>query len=47
MGFLGDYRKKYSKQVKTAYLFSQKDVGKDGSLQLKPVYLLPFVLEDL
>jgi len=39
--------KKYSKQVKTAYLFSQKDVGKDGALQFKPVYLLPFVLEDL
>ena len=38
---------KYSKHVKDAYLFSQKDVSKDGSLKLKPVYFLPFVIDDI
>ena len=38
--------KKCSKHVKDSYLFSQKDVSKDGPLKLKPIYMLPFVLED-
>ena len=38
---------KYSKQVKEAYLFSQKDVLSQDRLKLKPIYMLPFVLEDL
>ena len=38
--------KKYSKHVHAAYLFSQKDVSKDGALKMKPIYLLPFVMED-
>ena len=38
--------KKYSKHVKESYLFSQKDVSKDGALKLEPIYLLPFVIED-
>ena len=28
-------------------LISQKDVGNEGQLILKPVYMLPFVLEEL
>ena len=44
---IDNFCKKYSKHVKDAYLFSQKDVSKDGSLKLKPVYFLPFVIEDL
>lgn len=39
--------KKYSKEIRNAFLFSQKDVAVDGRLKLKPIYLLPFVLEEL
>ena len=28
-------------------LLSQKDVGKDKVLKLKPIYMIPFVLEDV
>ena len=39
--------KKYSGYVSRAILLSQKDVGIDGNLKLKPIYMLPFILEDL
>lgn len=39
--------KKYSKYISNAILLSQKDVGKDQNLLLKPIYMLPFVLENL
>ncbi len=39
--------KKYSKQVSQAILLSQKDVGKDKNLKFVPIYMLPFILEDL
>jgi predicted AAA+ superfamily ATPase len=39
--------KKYSKQVSQAILLSQKDVGKDNTLKFVPIYMLPFILEDL
>ncbi|MCR4851244.1 MAG: hypothetical protein K5870_08295 [Lachnospiraceae bacterium] len=39
--------KKYSQYVSQAILLSQKDVGKDNGLKFKPIYLLPFILEDL
>lgn len=38
---------KYSKYVGNRYLLSQKDVGKIGTLQLKPIYMIPFLLNDL
>ena len=38
---------KYSKKVYRQYLFSQKDVGHKEQLIYKPIYMLPFVLEDL
>jgi hypothetical protein len=38
---------KYSKYVGTRYLVSQKDVSNDGDLQLKPIYMVPFILENL
>ncbi|MBO4712059.1 DUF4143 domain-containing protein, partial [bacterium] len=38
---------KYSRYVGKQYLFSQKDVSNDGQLQFKPVYMLPFVMENL
>lgn len=37
--------KKYSQCVSQAILLSQKDVGKDGNLKLKPIYMLPFIME--
>ena len=38
--------RKYSQYVSQAVLLSQKDVGKDRNLKLKPIYMLPFVLEE-
>lgn len=38
---------KYSKRVGGQYLFSQKDVGHMGQLMFKPIYMLPFVLDEL
>lgn len=37
---------KYSKKIYKEYLFSQKDVAHVGQLLLKPLYLLPFMLEE-
>ena len=39
--------KKYSKKVSRPYPFSQKDVGHMEQLIYKPIYMLPFVLEEL
>ncbi len=39
--------KKYSQYVSRAILLSQKDVGKDNDLNLKPIYMLPFIMEEL
>ena len=38
---------KYSSVVGRRILFSQKDLGKDGSIELKPIYMLPFFLEEI
>ena len=43
---IDNFRSKYSKYITEAYLFSQKDVGSDKELKLKPIYMLPLVLED-
>ena len=39
--------KKYSQYVSKAIILSQKDVGMDNNLKLKPIYMLPFILEEL
>ena len=39
-----EFSKKYSKNVNKIYLLSQKDVGKEKMLLLKPFYLIPFLL---
>lgn len=41
------FRDKYSKVVGQRYLFSQKDVGQEQDLLLRPLYLMPFILEQL
>ncbi len=38
---------KYSAQVSRQYLLSQKDVKNEGMLMMKPIYMLPFILEEL
>lgn len=40
-----EFSKKYSKNIKDVYLISQKDVSREEMLQMKPVYMLPFILE--
>ena len=39
-----EFSKKYSKNVNRIYLLSQKDVGKEEMLLLKPFYLMPFLI---
>lgn len=41
------FGEKYSKKVYRQYLFSQKDVDHREQLMFKPIYMLPFVLEEL
>lgn len=38
---------KYSNLIKNAFLFSQKDVDEENKLLFKPIYMLPFVIEEL
>ena len=42
-----EFCKKYSQHVDDRILLSQKDFGKEGALKLYPIYMLPFVLEEL
>ena len=39
-----EFSRKFSKNVKNIYLMSQKDIGKEENLQLKPFYLMPFLI---
>ena len=39
------FYKKFSKNVNKIYLISQKDVGKEENLMLKPFYLMPFLIK--
>lgn len=41
------FESKYLKQVGERFLLSQKDVGKIGTLKLKPIYMIGFLLKDL
>ena len=42
-----EFSKRYSKQVVKQVLLSQKDIGNIEMLKLYPIYMLPFILEDL
>ncbi|MCF0243119.1 MAG: ATP-binding protein [Treponema sp.] len=40
-----EFEKKYSRNIKNVYLISQKDVSNEGTLLMKPVYMMPFLAE--
>ena len=42
-----EFQKKYSRYVAREILLSQKDVGNDKMLKLYPIYMLPFIVENL
>ena len=44
---IDNFEIKYSKQVGERFLLSQKDVGKIGTLKLKPIYMILSLLKDL
>ena len=44
---IDNFEVKYSKQVGERFLLSQKDVGQIGTLKLKPIYMILFLLKDL
>ena len=44
---IDQFEEKYSGQIGDRYLLSQKDVGKVGTLKLKPIYMAPFLLKDI
>ena len=41
---INEFRKKNSQNINKAYLISQKDVGNEENLLLKPFYLVPFLV---
>ena len=42
---INEFRKKFSQNINKTYLISQKDVGSEENLLLKPFYLVPFLAE--
>ncbi len=40
-----EFYKKYSKNIHNIYLLSSKDISNEENLLLKPIYLLPFIVE--
>ena len=42
---INEFNRKFSKNVHNIYLLSQKDVGKEEKLLLKPFYLMPFLIQ--
>ena len=41
---IAEFVKKFSANIGDLYVLSQKDVGTEGTLQQKPVYLTPFLV---
>ena len=39
-----EFSKKFSQKVNKVYLISQKDVGREENLLLKPFYFIPFLI---
>lgn len=42
---ISEFCRKFSQNISKAYLISQKDVGNEENLLLKPFYLVPFLME--
>ena len=42
-----EFQRKYSKTVSQQVLFSQKDIGNDQMIKMYPIYMTPFLLEEL
>ena len=42
-----EFCSKFSRKIYRQYLFSQKDVDAKEQLLYKPIYMLPFILEEL
>lgn len=42
--FSKKFSKKFSKNVNKVFLISQKDVGREENLLLKPFYFIPFLI---
>jgi hypothetical protein len=40
------FQREYSKHIGESFLLSQKDIGKEGTIQLYPVYFTPFIVEE-
>ncbi len=40
-----EFYKKYSKNINNIYLLSSKDVSNEENLLLRPIYLMPFIIE--
>lgn len=41
------FSRKYSRIISRRILFSQKDIGNDGMLELKPIYLAPVIIGEV
>lgn len=41
------FKKKYSNHVSNQYVISQKDVSRENELYFKPIYMLPFIIEEI
>ncbi len=44
---INKFCKKYSSSISRRIMFSQKDVSKDGMLELKPIYFSPMFFKSL
>lgn len=42
---ISEFSQKYASRIARSLLLSQKDIGQDGSLQLRPIYLAPVILD--
>ena len=44
---INEFSKKYSSCISRRILFSQKDISNDNMLELKPIYLAPYIISNL
>jgi hypothetical protein len=44
---MDEFCRKYSKHITRSLPLPQKDAGQDGQQQLRPVYMIPFIPDEL